>query len=119
MGHRPAAPGARGGDLLIAVGTLPLVAWLWVTGPAVIVSLAALTVIVAAVVQAAQVRSLGRRGAPLRANDRMLLGNGVVFVAVLAAYALMGRPTASAPIVGLVLLALLAYLGFRRRRSTP
>jgi hypothetical protein len=104
------------GDLLIAVGTLPLVAWLWVGGPTVIVSLVALTVIVAAVVQAAQVRSLGRRGAPLPANDRMLLGNAVVFVAVLAAYALMDRPTASALIVGLVFLGLLAYLGFRRRR---
>jgi hypothetical protein len=107
------------GDLLIAVGALPPVAWLWTGGPAVIVSLAALTVIVAAVVQAAQVRSLGRRGAPLGANDRMLLGNAVIFVAVLAAYALMDRPTASALTVGLVLLGLLAYIGFRRRRRTP
>jgi LPXTG-motif cell wall-anchored protein len=107
------------GDLLIAVGMLPPVAWLWTGGPAVIVSLLALTVIVAAVVQAAQVRSLGRRGAPLPANDRMLLGNAVVFVAVLAAYTLMDRPTASALIAGLVLLGLLAYVGFRRRRHTP
>jgi LPXTG-motif cell wall-anchored protein len=107
------------GDLLIAVGTLPPVAWLWTGGPAVIVSLLALTVIVAAVVQAAQVRSLGRRGAPLPANDRMLLGNAVVFVAVLAAYTLMDRPTASALIAGLVFLGLLAYVGFRRRRRAP
>jgi hypothetical protein len=107
------------GDLLIAAGTLPPVAWLWTGGPAVIVSLVALTVIVAAVVQAAQVRSLGRRGAPLPANDRMLLGNAVVLIAVVAAAALLGRPTASALTVNLVFLGLLAYVGLRRRRRTP
>lgn len=107
------------GDLLIAVGMLPSVAWLWVSGPALIVSLLALTVTVAAVVQAAQVRRLGRRGAPLAADDRMRLGNAVVLVAVVAAAALLGRPTASALIVGLMILGLLAYVGLRRRRRTP
>jgi hypothetical protein len=113
------------GDVLIGVGALPVVSWLWVGGPTMIVPLAALTVIVAATADAAEARSLSRRGTPLGANRRMMLSNAVVLVAVLVAYTLMGQPTGSAPVVGLVLVGLpayvglLAYIGFRRRRRTP
>jgi LPXTG-motif cell wall-anchored protein len=40
-------------------------------------------------------------------------------VAVLAAYTLMDRSTASALVAGLVFLVLPSYVGFRRRRRTP
>jgi hypothetical protein len=114
------------GDVLIGVGALPVVSWLWVIGPIMIVPLGALTVIVAATANVVEARSLSQRGTPpLGANGRMMLGNAVVLVAVLIADTLMEQPTRSAPIVSLVFVGLpvyvgvLAYIGFRRRRRTP
>jgi LPXTG-motif cell wall-anchored protein len=106
------------GDLLLAVGVLPVVSWLWAIGPTLLVSLAALTVIVAATADAAEALGLDPRGTAHAAQRRMLLGNAVVLVAVLVADTLMGQPTVGAPIVGLVLLGLLASIGLRRRRRS-
>lgn len=105
------------GDLLVAVGVLPVVSWLWVASPILLVSLGALTVIVAATADAAEALGLGPRGTPHAAHRRMLLGNAVVLVAVLIANTLMGQPPAGAPI-GLVLFGLLAFMSLRRRRRS-
>jgi MYXO-CTERM domain-containing protein len=106
------------GDLLLAVGVLPVVSWLWAIGPTLLVSLGALTVIVAATADAAEALGPGPRGTPYAVQRRVLLGNAVVLAAVLVADTLMGQPTAGAPIVGLVLLGLLASIGHRRRRRS-
>jgi hypothetical protein len=107
------------GDLLIAAGALPVVPWLWIAGPTLIVSLVALTVIVAATINAAEARSLARHGTPLAAHRRMVLSNAAAFMAVFVADTLMEQPTASVPIVGLVVAGLLAHFSLRRRRRTP
>ena len=104
-------------DLLVAVGALPMVSWLWVMGATVIASLEALTVIVAATANAAESGHLRQRGTPLEAHDRMRLGNLVVFLALLIAYNLMGASVRGTGI-GLALIVLLSYAGLRRWRSS-
>jgi len=102
------------GDVAVAAGMLPAVPWLGV-GPAALLPFAALTVVVAATFDATDAR---RPPAPdHRPGDggRMLLGNAVVFLAVLLAYDLL-RPELENTGVGGIVLILIGYIGLRRRR---
>jgi O-antigen ligase len=73
---------------------------------------------VAATANAASSRGRGRAGRPLEAHDRVVLGNVVVFLALLAASMLMGSSVRGVGL-GLVLIGLLGYVGFRRWRRSP
>jgi hypothetical protein len=96
------------GDIMIAVGALPMMPWLWIIP----LPLAGLTVIVAATVDAAEARSLSQGHTPTRPGDRMLLG----IAAALAAPLVIGTPIWSAFAVAPVLLGLVVYLGLRQSR---
>jgi len=103
------------GDLMIAVGAMPMMPWLWIIP----LPVAGLTVIVAATVDAAEARSLGQRHTPTRPGDRVLLGVAAALVAVLVAPLVAGAPFWSAFAVAPVLLGLVVYLGLRQgRRAT-
>jgi hypothetical protein len=100
------------GDIMIAVGAMPMMPWLWIIP----LPLAGLTVIVAATVDAAEARSLGQRHIPTRPGDRVLLGIMVVLVVVLVAPFVIGAPFWSAFAAAPVLLGLVVYLGLRQGR---
>jgi MYXO-CTERM domain-containing protein len=99
------------GDVMIAVGALPMMPWIWIIP----LPVAGLTVIVAATVDAAEARSLGQRHTPGRPGDRVLLGVAAALVAVLVAPLVIGAPFWSAFAVAPVLLGLVVYRGLRRR----
>ena len=103
------------GDLVIAVGALPAVRWLGTSG-AVLLTLAALVVIVAATLDLAAITA-ARRGRRLDGEDRMLLGNAVAFLAVLVGSAAIGLGSFGAGGLVIVAIGALSYL-LRRRRST-
>ena len=100
------------GDIMIAVGALPTVPFFWMILP----PLAGLTVIVAAAFDAAEARSLGQRGTPLPAGERLVLAGVVTVAAALVAAVVIGSPLPGTLIVAPVLLALVIYLGLRQRR---
>ena len=100
------------GDSMIAVGALPTVPYFWMILP----PLAGLTVIVAAAFDAAEARSLGQRGTPLVAGERLVLAGVVIVAAALVAAVVIGSPLSGTLIVAPVLLALVIYLGLRQRR---
>jgi hypothetical protein len=100
------------GDSMIAVGALPTVPFFWMILP----PLAGLTVIVAAAFDAAEARSLGQRGTPLVAGERLVLAGVVIVAAALVAAVVIGMPIPGTLIVAPVLLALVIYLGLRQRR---
>ena len=74
------------GDMMIAVGPLPIVAFFWLILP----PLAGIIVIVAAAFDAAEARSLGERGRPLVAGERLLLAGVVLAAAALVALLIAG-----------------------------
>lgn len=100
------------GDIMIAVGALPTVPFFWMILP----PLAGLTVIVASAFDAAEARSLGQRGTPLPAGERLVLAGVVIVAAALVAAVVIGMPIPGTLIVAPVLLALVIYLGLRQRR---
>jgi len=73
-------------------------------------------VIVAAAFDAAEARSLGQRGTPLPAGERLVLAGVVIVAAALVAAVVIGMPIPGTLIVAPVLLALVIYLGLRQRR---
>jgi hypothetical protein len=82
------------------------------------VTLAGLPVIVAAAFDAAEARSLGERGTPLPAGERLVLAGVVLVAAVLVASVLIAGPMPGTLIVAPILLGLVVYLGLRQRRRT-
>jgi MYXO-CTERM domain-containing protein len=103
-----------GGDVMIAVGALATVPFFWMILPL----LAGLPVIVAAAFDAAEARSLGERGTPLPAGERLVLAGVVLVAAVLVASVLIAGPMPGTLIVAPILLGLVVYLGLRQRRRT-
>jgi MYXO-CTERM domain-containing protein len=101
------------GDVMIAVGALPMMPWIWIIP----LPVAGLTVIVAATVDAAEARSLGQGHTPTRPGDRVLLGVAAGLAAVLVAPLVIGVPFWSAFAVAPVLLGLVVYRGLRRRAA--
>ena len=99
------------GDMMIAVGPLPIVAFFWLILP----PLAGIIVIVAAAFDAAEARSLGERGRPLVAGERLLLAGVVLAAAALVALLIAGSMPGTL-IVAPVLLGLIIFLGLRQRR---
>jgi hypothetical protein len=99
------------GDIMIAIGALPMLPWLWMILP----PLAGLTVIVAAAFDSAEARSLGERGAPLAATERLLLVSVVMVAAVLITMLIAGSLPGTL-IVAPMLLGLVVYLGLWQRR---
>jgi Flp pilus assembly protein TadB len=73
-------------------------------------------VIVAAAFDAAEARSLGQRGTPLPAGERLVLAGVVIVAAALVAAVVIGMPIPGTLIVAPVLLVLVTYLGLRQRR---
>jgi hypothetical protein len=102
------------GDLMIAVGAMPMMPWLWIIP----LPVAGLTVIVAATVDAAEARSLGRRSAPPGGAERLLLGAAAALAAAVVAYLVIGTPLLIAFAAVPVLLGLVVYLGLRQGRRT-
>jgi len=100
------------GDLMIAVGAMPMMPWLWIIP----LPVAGLTVIVAATVDAAEARSLGRRSAPPGGVERLLLGAAAALAAAIVAYLVIGTPLLIALAAAPVLLGLVIYLGLRQGR---
>jgi hypothetical protein len=100
------------GDMMIAVGALPMLPWVWMILP----PLAGLTVIVAAAFDSAEARSLGERGAPPAAAERLLLASVVVVAAVLVTVLIAGSLPGTL-VVAPVFLGLVVYLGMRQRRQ--
>jgi hypothetical protein len=100
------------GDLMIAVGAMPMMPWLWIIP----LPVAGLTVIVAATVDAAEARSLGRRSAPAGGVERLLLGAAAVLAAVIVANLVIGTPLLIAFAAAPVLLGVVIYLGLRQGR---
>jgi hypothetical protein len=99
------------GDMMIAVGPLPIVAFFWLILP----PLAGIIVIVAAAFDAAEARSLGERGRPLVAGERLLLAGVVLAAAALVALLIAGSMPGTL-IVAPVLVGLIIFLGSRQRR---
>jgi hypothetical protein len=99
------------GDMMIAVGPLPIVAFFWLILP----PLAGIIVIVAAAFDSAEARSLGERGRPLVAGERLLLA-GVVLAAAALVALLIADSMPGTLIVAPVLLGLIIFLGLRQRR---
>ena len=100
------------GDIMIAVGALPMIPWLWIIP----LPLAGLTVIVASAFDSAEARSLGERGTPLPAAERLVLGGVVIVAAGLVAAVVIGMPIPGTLIAAPVLLGLVIYLGLRQQR---
>ena len=100
------------GDAMIAVGAVPTLPWVWMILP----PLLGLPVIVAAVFDVAEARSLGERGTSLGAGERLVLAGVVLVAAALVATLLVAGPVAGALIVVPILLGLVVYLGLRERR---
>ena len=103
-----------GGDVMIAVGALPTVPFFWMILPL----LAGLPVIVASAFDAAEARSLGERGTPLAAGERLVLAGIVLAAAVLVASVLIVGDGPGPLILAPILLGLVVYLGLRQRRRT-
>jgi hypothetical protein len=99
------------GDIMIAVGPLPIVALFWLILP----PLAGIIVIVAAAFDSAEARSLGERDRPLVAGERLLLAGVVLAAAALVALLIAGAMPGTL-IVAPVLLGLIIFLGLRQRR---
>jgi hypothetical protein len=80
-------------DLTIAAAALPGVPWIWM-GSIWFDALAfsAITVVVAAAVDAAESHHLGRKGRHLGGDERMLLGNGIAFADLDGARFVLDRP---------------------------
>jgi hypothetical protein len=100
------------GDLMIAVGAMPMMPWLWIIP----LPVAGLTVIVAAIVDAAEARSVGRRSAPAGGAERLLLGAAAALTAAIVAHLVIGTPLLIAFAAAPVLLGLVVYLGLRQGR---
>jgi hypothetical protein len=100
------------GDAMIAVGAVPTLPWVWMILP----PLLGLPVIVAAAFDVAEARSLGERGTPLGARERLVVVGVVVVAAALVATLLVTGPVAGPLIVVPILLGLVVYLGLRQRR---
>jgi hypothetical protein len=100
------------GDIMIAVGALPMIPWLWIIP----LPLAGLTVIVASAFDSAEARSLGERGTPLPAGERLVLAGVVIVAAALVAAVLIAGPMPGTLIIAPALLGLVVYLGLRQRR---
>jgi len=96
------------GDIMIAVGAVPTLPWLWMILP----PLLGLPVILAAVFDVAEARSLGERGTPLGVRERLLVAGVVLVAAALVPTLLVAGPLIVVPI----LLGLVIYLGLRQRR---
>jgi hypothetical protein len=79
--------------------------------------LAGLTVIVAAAFDSAEAGSLGERGRPLVASERLLLAGVVLAAAALVAVLIAGSMPGTL-LLAPVLLGLVIYLGLRQRRHT-
>jgi hypothetical protein len=110
------------GDLAVTAGALPAVSWWATTGPAALLSVAALVVIVAATSDAVDAQRPARARPSgdidrtlLAASDRMLVESAVVFLALLLAHGLLWPGGVDVGIGGVVLI-LIGYIGLRRRR---
>ena len=99
------------GDMMIAVGPLPIVAFFWLILP----PLAGIIVIVAAAFDSAEARSLDERGRSLVAGERLLLAGVVLAAAALVALLIAGSMPGTL-IVAPVLLGLIIFLRLRQRR---
>jgi hypothetical protein len=99
------------GDIMIAIGPLPIVALFWLILP----PLAGIIVIVAAAFDSAEARSLGERGRPLDAGERLLLAGVVLAAAAFVALLIAGSMPGTL-FVAPVLLGLIILLGLRQRR---
>lgn len=103
-------------DLTIAAGALPGVPWIWM-GSIWFDALAfsAITVVVAAAVDAAETHHLGRKGRHLGGDERMMLGNGIVFAALVVAFpVMMGGGRVGFGALVLLLVGLPTYRRLRR-----
>ena len=96
------------GDIMIAVGAVPMLPWLWMILP----PLAGIIVILAAAFDMAEARSLGERGTSLAARERLVLTGVVLLGAALVVTLLVAGPLIVVPI----LLGLVVYVGLRQRR---
>ena len=96
------------GDIMIAVGAVPMLPWLWMILP----PLLGLPVILAAAFDMAEARSLGERGTSLAARERLVLAGVVLLGAALVVTLLVAGPLVVVPI----LLGLAVYVGLRQRR---
>ena len=100
------------GDVMLAVGAMPMLPWLWIIP----LPVAGLTVIVAATVDTAEARSVGRRSAPLGGAERLLLRTAAALAAAIVAYLVIGTPLLIAFAAAPVLVGLVVHLGLRRAR---
>ena len=103
-------------DLTVAAGALPGVPWIW-TGSSWFAALAfsAITVVVAAAVDAAERHHLGWKGQKLGGDARMMLGNAIVFAAlVVAVPVMMGGGWVGAGALVIILVGLPTYRRLRR-----
>ena len=104
------------GDLLVAVGVLPLLPFFWLVAP----TLLALVVLIAAAIDAAEARSLGRSAAPPSTWDRIAVAGLALAVAAAAALAIIGGgPLALAGVAAAVVIAGVIALLARPGRSRP
>jgi hypothetical protein len=75
----------------------------------------AITVVVAAAVDAAETHHLGRKGRHLGGDERMMLGNGIVFAALVVAFpVMMGGGRVGFGALVLLLVGLPTYRRLRR-----
>jgi hypothetical protein len=98
------------GDAMVAVGAIPMLPWVWIIP----LPLAGLTVIVAAMLDVAEARSLGPQGAPTGHGPRAMLGIGAAVVAMLVAPLVIRTPLWTAIVVAPILLGLVIYLALRQ-----
>jgi hypothetical protein len=104
------------GDLLIGLGVLPLLPFWWLVAP----TLLALVVLVAAAIDAAEARSLGRSAAPASAWDRVAVVGLALAVAAAAAFAIIGGgPLALAGLAAAIIIGGAIALLARPGRSRP
>jgi hypothetical protein len=100
------------GDAMMAVGAIPMLPWVWIIP----LPLAGLTVIVAAILDVAEARSLGPQGAPTCHSPRATLAIGAAVVAMLTAPLVIRTPLWTAIVVAPILLGLVIYLALRQGR---
>jgi hypothetical protein len=100
------------GDAMMAVGAIPMLPWVWIIP----LPLAGLTVIVAAILDVAEARSLGPQGEPTGHGPRAMLGVGAALVAMLVAPLAIRTPLWSALAVAPILLGLVIYLALHQGR---